>query len=150
VKHVDYTIDQSSPDDDRYVSSQIVAFNAARVPFTQVEPFVRVGFALRVGGTELIGGVLALTYCWQCLYVDALWVSEEHRGRGYGAALLSRVESEARKMGCSLSHLDTFDFQAKDFYLAHGYEVFGTLDDCPPGHQRFFLKKRLVRVLDNA
>ena len=25
-----------------------------------------------------------------------------------------------------------------------GYEVFSTLDDCPPGHQRFFMKKVLA------
>jgi len=24
-----------------------------------------------------------------------------------------------------------------------GYEVFGTLDDFPPGHAKFFLRKRL-------
>jgi hypothetical protein len=38
-------------------------------------------------------------------------------------------------------HLDTFDFQAKDFYVKHGYEVFGVLEDCPEGHVRYFMKK---------
>ena len=46
-------------------------------------------------------------------------------------------------MGCTLSHLDTFDFQAKDFYLTKGYEIFGELENCPPGHKRIFLKKYL-------
>jgi hypothetical protein len=26
----------------------------------------------------------------------------------------------------------------------HGYTVFGVLDDLPPGHQRFFLRKDLA------
>ena len=46
-------------------------------------------------------------------------------------------------MGAYLSHLDTFDFQAKDFYLKHGYEIFGTLENCPPNHNRYYLKKAL-------
>ncbi len=40
-----------------------------------------------------------------------------------------------------LIHLDTFDFQAKDFYLKHGYDIFGILDECPQKHKRYFMKK---------
>lgn len=29
----------------------------------------------------------------------------------------------------------------KDFYIKHGYEVFGVLDDCPKGHKRYFFNK---------
>ena len=29
------------------------------------------------------------------------------------------------------------------FYEGRGYEVFGTLDDYPKGHKKFFLKKKL-------
>ncbi|CAL7961072.1 hypothetical protein MIDIC_240060 [Alphaproteobacteria bacterium] len=32
-----------------------------------------------------------------------------------GSRLLNKVESEAKAMGASLSHLGTFDWQAKDF-----------------------------------
>jgi ADP-ribose pyrophosphatase YjhB (NUDIX family) len=39
--------------------------------------------------------------------------------------------------------LDTFDFQAKDFYLKHGYDIFGVLGNCPPGHERYYMRKNL-------
>jgi hypothetical protein len=39
--------------------------------------------------------------------------------------------------------LDTFDFQAPDFYRGHGFTEFGKLSDYPPGHQRYFFQKRL-------
>ncbi|MGN0144593.1 MAG: GNAT family N-acetyltransferase, partial [Clostridium sp.] len=80
-------------------------------------------------------------YCWNCLYIDVLWVSEEYRKHGLGSRLLNEIESIATEKGCHLIHLDTFDFQAKDFYIKHGYEVFGVLDECPEGHKRYFLKK---------
>ncbi len=73
-----------------------------------------------------------------------LWVDEAHRGKGYGSILLEEVEKIAKEKECTLIHLDTFDFQAKDFYLKHGYELFGVLDDCPPGHKRFFMKKKIL------
>ncbi len=39
------------------------------------------------------------------------------------------------------AHLDTFSFQARGFYEALGYEVFGRLEEYPPGHERYFLRK---------
>jgi hypothetical protein len=60
-----------------------------------------------------------------------------------GTILLNKVEEKAKQLGATLSHLDTFDFQAKDFYLKHGYEVFGVLDDCPKDHKRYYMKKVL-------
>lgn len=46
---------------------------------------------------------------------------------------------------CKLIHLDTFDFQAKDFYMKHEYEIFGILDDCPIEHKRYYMKKLYVK-----
>jgi GNAT superfamily N-acetyltransferase len=118
-------------------------FNDSVIPFTQKDPFVRLWYGVRGDGETVIAGVGALLYCWGILYIDAVWVDEGWRGRGLGTRLLNRIEHEARKRGCSLVHLDTFDFQAREFYENSGYELFGTLDDCPPGHRRYYLKKAL-------
>jgi uncharacterized protein (DUF924 family) len=40
--------------------------------------------------------------------------------------------------------LETTSFEARPFYEKRGYEVFATLDDYPPGHSKFFLRKRLT------
>ncbi len=65
-----------------------------------------------------------------------------HR-QGLGKELLRRAEDEARACGCVGAHLDTFSFQARGLYEKQGYAAFGALPDCPPGHARFFLSKRL-------
>ena len=80
-------------------------------------------------------------YCWNVAYIDTLCVDEAYRGKGLGAKLLAEVESAAKEKGCYLIHLDTFDFQAKEFYEKQGYEVFGVLEDCPKRHCRYYLKK---------
>ena len=75
------------------------------------------------------------------LFVDILAIDEKYYNNGLGSKLLSHVENEAKKLGSTLAYLDTFVFQAKDFYLKPGYEVFGVLDDCPKGHKRYYRKR---------
>lgn len=78
------------------------------------------------------------------LYVDYLWLDRAQRGAGLGAALMAQVEEEARRRGCVGVFLYTYSFQAPDFYQKLGFEFMGVLDDCPPGHQRIYLKKPLA------
>ena len=80
---------------------------------------------------------------WNWLYIDLLWVKDDLRGRGFGRRLMMIAENEARQQGAKNAYLDTFSFQAPDFYKKLGYEVFGELPDYPVGHQRFFLTKQL-------
>lgn len=102
----------------------------------------RICFAVQGPGQEIVGGVIAEIY-WDWLYIDLMWLKEEHRKCGYGSRLLTLVETEARQRGAKHAFLDTFSFQAPDFYKKHGYQVFGALQDFPPGHQRYFLTKEL-------
>ena len=67
------------------------------------------------------------------------------RGQGVGSQLLAMAEQEAVARGCHSAYLDTFSFQALPFYQKQGYEVFGTLDNYPGEHKRYFLRKQLVR-----
>lgn len=94
---------------------------------------------------HIIAGINASLEFGQVLYVDRLFVEETYRNHGLGSLLLSKTENEAKAMGASLVHVDTFDFdacQARNFYVKHGYEIFAVLDDCPwPGHKRFYFKK---------
>jgi len=52
------------------------------------------------------------------------------------------AELRARIAKC-LAFLDTFTFQAPDFYVKHGYEIYARADDWPVGHAHFFLRKAL-------
>jgi GNAT superfamily N-acetyltransferase len=99
-------------------------------------------FVLQGADGTIAGGVIAATY-YGWLYVDLLWVREDLRGQGYGGRLLALAEEAARRRGAQHAYLDTFSFQAPDFYVKHGYRVFGELPDFPPGHRRYFFTKQL-------
>ncbi len=61
-----------------------------------------------------------------------------------GDPKMEMAEALPREKSCVGIWLDTFDFQAPDFYKRLGFTEFGRLDDFPPGHQRFYLHKRLA------
>jgi ribosomal protein S18 acetylase RimI-like enzyme len=102
----------------------------------------RLCFVLCAPDQEMVGGVIGVTH-WDWFHLDLIWVKDELRGRGYGHRLLTIAEQEARQRGAKNVYLDTFSFQAPDFYQRHGYRVFGELQDFPSGHQRYFLTKEL-------
>ena len=107
-----------------------------------VNQFQRLCFVIQETEEEILGGVMAEVY-WEWLYIDLLWVKEELRGQGYGRRLMETVEKKARELGAKNAYLDTFSFQAPEFYQKLGYQVFGELPAFPPGHERFYMKKEL-------
>lgn len=126
-----------------YICDKLVEYNLGQVPKTQETDFVNIYKKIVNEKGEIVAGCLAKMYCWNVVYVDILWIEEAYRKQGLGSKLLKEIERIAVDKGCSLIHLDTFDFQAKDFYIKHGYEVFGVLEDCPKEHCRYYLKKKL-------
>jgi ribosomal protein S18 acetylase RimI-like enzyme len=77
------------------------------------------------------------------LHVSYLWVDTPLRHRAWATELLRAAEHQAVVRGAHDACLETFSFQARPFYERHGYTVFATLEDYPPGHQKFFLRKKL-------
>ena len=129
----------ASEADRRLVIDSLVAFNRATAPDPARD---HVFLFLRDEAGTIQGGLLAEVY-FGWMFVAILWVDGARRGGGWGKALLEGAEAVAVSRGCHGVWLDTFSFQAPGFYQKLGYEVFGTLDDYPPGHTRYFLRKRL-------
>lgn len=132
-----------SSQDEKAILDGLVKYNLSKVPLRQPETFVEVCRAVKDEEGNVIAGCLANIYCWNVMYIDILWVEECARGQGLGSRLLEDAERIARENRCTLIHLDTFDFQAKDFYLKHGFHLFGVLEGCPEGHCRYYLSKKL-------
>ena len=84
-----------------------------------------------VDGEAVVGFAWAITTraLDRAAYLRLLLVSEEHQSRGVGAALLARVEREARASRCR--HLVLLvtrtNRRARSFYERHGYAHVGDL-----------------------
>lgn len=138
-----YDIVNCTENDAEYICDKLVEYNLQQVAKTQKIDFVNIYKKVVDENNKIIAGCLAKMYCWNVIYIDILWVDEQYRGHRLGTKLLNEIEKIALEEKCSLIHLDTFDFQAKDFYIKQGYEVFGALEDCPVNHCRYYLKKKL-------
>lgn len=92
---------------------------------------------------QVVGGLFG-EIGWGWLHVSSLWVADHYRRRGLGAKLLEQAEAEAQALGITRGYLETTSFQARPFYAKMGYDVFAQLEDLPPGHTCYYMKKYFV------
>lgn len=124
----------------RFVVDSLNAHNIAQTGQSAWHP---VGFFLKNTRGEWVGGLIGdLWGGW--LHVRILWVDAAARSQGNGSRLLKAAEDYAVQRGCLAVTLETHSFQARPFYEKRGYDVFATLEDYPPGHSKFFLRKALT------
>lgn len=134
--------DSDQPDVRKLLYAGLAAHNRKSVEAPQVRPL---WVLLRQDERgPVIGGLMGAT-AWSHLRIEALFVPELMRGTGIGAQILAMAEEEARHRGCIGVWLDTYSFQAREFYERLGYEVLGEIADYPPGHTRYFMKKSFPR-----
>ena len=123
----------------KYIRESLTKYNNERVGDDLHAP---IGIVEYDDKGDLIGGIIGGTY-WGWMYVDILWVREDHRQNGIGSRLLAEAEAEALRRGCHHVHLDTMSWQAPEFYKKHGYDVIGILPDVPKGNQKYLMMKTL-------
>lgn len=119
---------------------KLEGFNQAAWPGHQ--PWEEMGLFLRDEAGGIQGGLVGVTYAgW--LFVQYFWLAEALRGRGLGEALIGQAEAKAIARGCHSAYLDTFSFQAPEFYARLGYVEFARLP-YPPRGERIWMRKALV------
>ncbi|PLT30332.1 GNAT family N-acetyltransferase [Peribacillus deserti] len=131
-------------EDRNFIRKKVIEHNASYIPDEVKHPIQQINFILRDDKENILGGITG-TIFWYHLHIDFLWVDASIRGRGYGNKLLNDIEEFARENSCNLIQLDTFSFQAPDFYQKNGYEVAGVIEDHPVKELRqYYLLKRLI------
>jgi GNAT superfamily N-acetyltransferase len=132
----------SEIEDDPAAKVALAGLDALNAPFIGSHGFKPLSLVVRRSAeAEPVGG--AFGWCWGAWYqLHYLFLPEDLRGAGLGSSLLTRLEAEARARGCIGVWLNTLSFQARPFYEKHGYALFGSIEDHPPGHARYFLSKR--------
>ena len=93
------------------------------------------------------GRLIALLHGQQVLeniHIKALVVDKEYQKQGLGASLLTELEEKAAEAGVTNITLSTKSYQAKDFYIKQGYEIYASLSDVPQkGITKYHFIKRL-------
>lgn len=96
------------------------------------------------------GQLIALLHAQQVLesiHIKALVVDKEHQKKGLGASLLAELEEKAVEAGVTSITLSTKSYQARDFYIKQGYEIYASLTDVP---QKGITKYHFIKRLNEA
>lgn len=117
----------------------LIAYNDAQTGGSTSEPFA---LLVRDEHDAILGGLYGRVI-FQWMYIELLCVPEQGRGQRIGSELMAMAENLAKEKNCLGIWLDTFDFQAPEFYKKLGFSQFGEIVDYPPGHSRHYFQKRL-------
>lgn len=91
---------------------------------------------------EIIGGLYGRSL-WGTLEIKTFVVKTENRNKGIGRKLIAEAEKEAKNRNCRFISLDTFSFQAPEFYEKLGFEKIGTETDFPKGFEKYYYRKKI-------
>ncbi len=128
------------------INDGLYEYNASKLAADIPREYFRFTVSVKDDAGKVVGGVVAEGY-WDWLHVETLWLSEAYRGQDIGTRLLIEAEDIARDKGLHHAQLETTSFQALGFYQKHGYTIFGTLDNKPPGVTWYYLRKDLYQLV---
>jgi N-acetylglutamate synthase-like GNAT family acetyltransferase len=92
--------------------------------------------------TQIIAGALIFEHS-DALYIDVLWCNEKYRKQGVGTKIVTMIGDVAKNKGLPKIFVDTYAFQAQDFYKKHGFYCIGIVPEYKLGHDRIFMRKDL-------
>ena len=117
----------------------LVAYNRSQIGRRK---WKNIAITIRNDAGDIVGGVTGEAWA-DWLFIQLLWLDEAHRGQDLASRAMDAIEDEARAFGAKRAYLDTFSFQARPFYEKRGYRVFGTLENYPDAHSRYWMTKSL-------
>ena len=129
--------DEVAPEIASAIEGGVMEFNFTEGPMAGA---AQVFACARSEDGELVGGAVGRRwgeYC-ELLY---LWVKPEARRSGLGSELLEAFETRASAHGCRIFILDTFSFQAPEFYKRHNYRVLHEMHGFPHGNTKYTMRK---------
>ena len=126
----------SSERDKEFIHECLQNYNA---PF--MRNYTDYSFHIEEDG-EIIAGIVAASIS-DTIEIDYLYVEETHREKGFGSMLLSEIEARAKRAGIHRILLNTYSFQAPDFYRKNGFEEIFEINPCFDQYSQYYFIKNL-------
>lgn len=131
--------DKPSEQEKSEIYQGLLKYNLARIENKDVR---ELGIYLEDEKGKINAGLIGSTHG-NWLEVKYLWVDDEFRGQDIGTKLIKTAEDKAKQRGCKYAFLNTFGFQAREFYLKLGFSEVFTLDEYPLTGKKHYLTKNL-------
>jgi ribosomal protein S18 acetylase RimI-like enzyme len=132
---------EPNPEDKKVMVDGMLAYHASKGYPRKSDTY---SILVKDGGEKLLGCAI-VSFMWNGMSIHTVWVDESARRQGLGQKLMSMVEVEGIKRGCTIAYTDTFTWQAPGFYEKLGYTLYGKLEGFPEGNALSYYSKKLVR-----
>jgi ribosomal protein S18 acetylase RimI-like enzyme len=126
----------------RALVNQLISYNTEKTSDSEYKKGTY-SFLAKDHDDKSTGLVVVELFC-HYAFIKTLIVNKEDRRKGVGSFLLKQTEAFALSQGCHSVWLDTYSFQAPEFYEKYGYVKFGVLPNYPDQHQRIFYTKKIA------
>ena len=134
-----YQTDSPLPEETKAVRAGLQAYNFKHLSEYEFEDLF---LAFKDPDGIIIAGLTGV-FVLEALHIDRLWTDEKYRGQKLATRLMQQSTQTALAKNCDFIFLDTFSFQALDFYRKLNFEVIGEASGYPRGFSRYFLQKDL-------
>lgn len=131
--------DKIEKQDEELIFQGLLEYNLTRIEDKNLKDL---GIYIEDETGEKVGGLIGNTHG-NWLFVKYLWVKKAFRKHSIGSRILQQAEQTAKERGCKYVFLDTFSFQAPEFYKRYGYSEAFTLEEYPISGKRYYLTKDL-------
>ncbi|WP_160687787.1 GNAT family N-acetyltransferase [Clostridium sp. C2-6-12] len=131
--------DKIKKQDEETIFRGLLEYNLAKIEDKNPKDL---GVYMQDENGDMIAGLIGNTHG-NWMTVKYLWVSEKLRGQNIGSQILKMAEDTAKKRGCKYAFLDTFSFQAPEFYKKYGYKEQFVLEEYPVEGKRYYFTKKL-------
>lgn len=124
----------------QYIDQKLIEFNSQKVSLETEKVFEEIFKCVKNSKNDIVGGISGDIELKCALHIKLFWIHECCRSNGLGKQLLNTLELESIQKGAKFSYLETFNFQAREFYEHNGYKVFSQLK-YPDGNIIYFMKR---------
>mgnify|MGYP000965296860 CR=1 FL=1 len=93
-------------------------------------------------GETFIGGLTSRIF-WNLMEIDNVFIQKDFRHKGHGKKLLDMAIAFAKEENLNFIILQTFSFEAAEFYKKMGFFVVGEIENYPPGSSKYTLRYEL-------
>lgn len=99
------------------------------------------GLFIRDKNEEIVGGAIGIILP-SVMQIKYLWLAEHIRNQGIGKNIMQKLEDEANARGLPSIALETYTFQAPEFYIKLGFNEVGRYINHPSrGIDKVFYQK---------
>lgn len=131
---------EPNPIDKQVMVDGMLAYHASKGHVRKSEAF---SILMKDSSEKLLGCVM-VSFMWNGMSIQSLWVDDSMRGQGLGRRLMTMAEEAGIKHGCTIAYTDTFTWQAPRFYEKLGYTLYGKFEGFPKDNALSYYCKKLV------